>query len=75
MDRLYVTYLRDHAWTAPRATRNLPADAPDWAVLASRLWYRGLVSEGAIEQSENSAVEIGAVRQAIVDELARRRRP
>ena len=103
VDRLYVTYLLDHAWTAPRATRNLPAisssdqkfaarvavpadskldllwrlpaDAPDWAVLAGRLWYRGLVSEGAIEQSENSAVEIAAVRQAIVDELARRRWP
>jgi hypothetical protein len=103
VDRLYVTYLLDHAWTAPRATRNLPAisssdrkfaarvavpvdakldllwrlpaDAPDWAVLASRLWYRGLVSEGAIEQSGNSAVEIAAVRQAIVDELARRRWP
>jgi hypothetical protein len=103
VDRLYVTYLLDHAWTAPRAARNLPAisssdqkfaarvdvpadstldllwrlpaDAPDWAVLAGRLWYRGLVSEGAIEQSGNSAVEIAAVRQAIVDELARRRWP
>lgn len=103
VDRLYVTYLLDHAWTAPRPTRNLPAisssdqkfaaravvpvdtnldrlwrlpaDAPDWAVLAGRLWYRGLVSEGAIEQSEKSAVEIAAVRQAIVEELARRRWP
>lgn len=103
VDRLYVTYLLDHAWTAPRATRNLPAisssdqrfaarvdvpvdsrfdrlwqlpaDAPDWAILASRLWYRGLVSEAAIEQSQASSVEIGAVRQDIADELARRRWP
>jgi hypothetical protein len=103
VDRLYVTYLLDHAWTAPRATRNLPAissadqkfaarvdvpvdtkldllwelpaGAPDWAVLAGRLWYRGLVSEGAIDQSENSADEISAVRQAIVEELAGRRWP
>ena len=103
VDRLYVTYLLDHAWTAPRATRNLPAisssdqkfavradvpvdtkldllwqlpaDSPHWAVLAARLWYRGLVSEGAIEQSENSTVEIAAVREVIVEELARRRWP
>ena len=103
VDRLYVTYLLDHGWVAPRPTRQLsavassdrkfadrvalpldasldrlwqlPPDAPDWAILGSRLWYRGLVSEGAIELSQKGAAEIRVVRDAIAAELATRRWP
>jgi hypothetical protein len=53
----------------------LPPDAPQWTILSGRVWYRGLVSEGAIEQSHQMAGEIGAVRQEITTELAARRWP
>jgi hypothetical protein len=53
----------------------LAPDAPEWGVLSGRVWYRGLVSEGAIEQSQQMATEIGAVREAIQDELSTRRWP
>jgi hypothetical protein len=103
VDRLYVTYLLDHAWVAPRPARQLPAiaasdlkfservalpldasldrlwqlppDAPDWAILGSRLWYRGLVSEAAIDLSQKGAADIRVVRDAIAAELATRRWP
>jgi hypothetical protein len=53
----------------------LPPDAPQWNVLMSRVWYRGLVSEGALEQSRQIVVEIGAVKSAIATELSTRRWP
>ena len=103
VDRLYLTYLLDHAWVAPRPARQLPAiaasdlkfservalpldasldrlwqlppDAPDWAILGSRLWYRGLVSETAIDLSQKGAADVRVVRDAIAAELSTRRWP
>jgi hypothetical protein len=53
----------------------LPPDAPQWTILGGRVWYRGLVSEGATEQSRQMAGEIAEVRQAIATELSARRWP
>lgn len=51
------------------------AGRPKWTILSGRVWNRGLVSEGAIEQSHQMAGEIGAVRQDITTELSVRRWP
>lgn len=53
----------------------LPLSAPEWGILAGRLWYRGLVSEMAIEQSRQMVVDTRALRQAISTELSTRRWP
>ena len=53
----------------------LPPDAPEWSILSGRVWYRGLVSEAAMQQSQQMAAEIGAVRQEIQAELSTRRWP
>jgi hypothetical protein len=48
----------------------LPPSAPEWNVLAGRVWHRGSVSEAAIEQYRGIVDDIGAVRHAIAVELA-----
>ena len=53
----------------------LPPSAPEWSNLAGRLWYRGLVSEMAIDQSRQMVANISALRQAISTELSTRRWP
>jgi hypothetical protein len=97
VDRMYMTYLLDHGYVAPRQTRDLPtiaqtdrafaqraavpsttADdplwrlpptAPDWGILAGRVWYRGIVSEAAIEQNRQLAADIRALHDEIAAEL------
>lgn len=97
VDRMYMTYLLDHGYVAPRQTRDLPtitqndeafarrtavpvttADdplwrlpptAPDWGILAGRLWYRGIVAQAAMDQNRQIAAEIRAVRDEIAAEL------
>jgi hypothetical protein len=97
VDRMYMTFLLDHGYVAPRQTRDLPtitqndqsfarrvgvtvttADdplwglpptAPDWGILAGRVWYRGIVSESAIEQNRQIAEDIRTVRELISREL------
>jgi Family of unknown function (DUF6090) len=56
---------------SPRDDRlwSLPPDDPEWDVLAGRVWYRGQVSQAALEQSQRTVAEIDAVRRAVVDEL------
>ena len=44
-------------------------------MLAGRVWYRGQVSQAALEQSQRTVAEIDAVRQAVVHELEIRRWP
>lgn len=103
VDRLYLTYLLDQGFVAPRPARalpsvsrsdaafadrvgivpdvsddllwRLPADAPQLNVLANRVWYRGSVSEAALQQTHQMDTEIGEVRQAIERELSERRWP
>jgi hypothetical protein len=53
----------------------LPPDAPQWSVLSGRLWYRGLASSGAIDQSQQMISEITTVQRAIAAELSTRRWP
>jgi len=53
----------------------LPPSAPEWGTLAGRLWYRGLVSELAIDQSRQMVVDTRALRAAISTELSTRRWP
>lgn len=53
----------------------LPPDASQWSILIGRVWERGLVSQGAIYQSEQTIREIEAVRTAISNELSTRRWP
>jgi hypothetical protein len=53
----------------------LPPDAPQWSILSGRLWYRGLASSGAIDQSQQIMTEIGTVQHAIAAELSSRRWP
>ena len=50
----------------------LPPDAPEWGVLAGKVWYRGLVSEGALQQSRQLEQDVRAVRELVAGELARR---
>jgi len=50
----------------------LPADAPEWRVLAGKVWYRGITSQGALEQSRQLEQDIRAVRELVAGELARR---
>jgi hypothetical protein len=97
VDRMYMTFLLDHGYVAPRQTRDLPAitqndqsfarragvtvttaddplwrlppTAPDWGILAGRVWYRGIVSESAIEQNRQIAEDIRTVRELISREL------
>jgi hypothetical protein len=57
-----VTTADDPLW-------RLPPTAPDWHILASRAWYRGLVAETAMEQNRQIAAEIRAVRAEIDAEL------
>lgn len=52
---------------------SLAADAPERDVLCGKLWYRGMVSVQAIDQARTVAARVSEVRQAIADELARRR--
>lgn len=103
IDRLYLTYLLDQDFVAPRPNSTLPglassdgtfkkrvgivattADDPIWrmprdasslGVLAHRVWYRGIVSEAALEQTTQSVAEISEVRDAIGRELSGRRWP
>jgi hypothetical protein len=61
----------------PVATRNdllwrLPADSPEREVLTGKVWYRTLISFGAISQSREVTRQVLAVRKAVADELARR---
>jgi hypothetical protein len=51
---------------------HLAPEAPEWDVLAGKVWYRSIVSQSAIEQSRQSEAEIRAVRDAIAGELASR---
>jgi hypothetical protein len=53
----------------------LPPDAPQWSILSGRVWYRGLASSGAIDQSRQIMTEIGTVQHAIAAELSSRRWP
>jgi len=55
--------------TADDPLWRLPPTAPDWGVLAGRVWYRGIVSEAAIEQNRQIGAEIRAVRDSIAAEL------
>jgi hypothetical protein len=103
VDRLYMTYLFDQGFVAPRPSLTLPGlggsdgtfarrvgiaattaddpiwrlslDAPSLRVLAVRVWYRGIVSEAALDQTRQSVAEISEVRGAIDRELAQRRWP
>jgi hypothetical protein len=50
----------------------LPSDAPEWSVLAGKVWYRGLASQGALEQSRQLEQDVRAVRELVAGELARR---
>jgi hypothetical protein len=50
----------------------LPPDSAERGVLANKVWYRSLVSLGAMTQANDVAQGVAAVRQAIVDELTRR---
>ena len=103
VDRMYMTYLLDRGYVAPRAARELPTiassdrsfaervgvpvatsddplwqlppAAPDWGILAGRVWYRGLVAEAATEQYRLIVEEIRAVRDAIDAELSGKRGP
>jgi hypothetical protein len=50
----------------------LSPDAPEWNVLAGKVWYRGLASQGALEQSRQLEQEVRAVRELVATELARR---
>jgi hypothetical protein len=50
----------------------LPGDAPELVVLANKVWFRGLVSNGAIAHAQAMVGEIREVREAIAAELARR---
>lgn len=50
----------------------LSPDDPEWNVLAGKVWYRGLASQGALDQSRQLEKEIRAVRALVTDELARR---
>jgi hypothetical protein len=53
----------------------LPANSKEWGVLAGHVWYRGLMSEGAIETSEQIVEETKAVKADILKELAARHWP
>lgn len=53
----------------------LPPSAPEWAILTGRLWYRGLVSEMASDQSRKMIADTQALRQALSTELSTRRWP
>jgi hypothetical protein len=50
----------------------LSPDAPEWNVLAGKVWYRGLASQGALEQSRQLEQEVRSVRELVAGELARR---
>jgi hypothetical protein len=50
----------------------LAADDPQRTALLGKIWYRSLASAQAINQADEVLAEVSAVRQAIVDELARR---
>lgn len=60
--------------TADDPLWQLPPTAPDWGILAGRVWYRGLVSEGAIEQYRQIITEIHTVRDEIDAELHAQRK-
>lgn len=97
VDRMYMTYLLDRGYVAPRPARDLPSitqndesfarraavpvttaddplwqlppSAPDWGILAGRVWYRGIVAEGAVALNRQIENEIRAVRAEIAAEL------
>ena len=50
----------------------LSPDAPEWHVLAGKVWYRGLASQGALEQSRQLEQDIRTVREVVAAELASR---
>lgn len=50
----------------------LSPDAPEWNVLAGKVWYRGLASQGALDQSRQLEQDVRAVRETVATELAHR---
>ena len=50
----------------------LPPDSREWNVLAGKVWYRGLASEGALDQSRQLEQDVRAVREVVAAELAHR---
>lgn len=51
---------------------DLPADAPDLAILTNKVWFRGFVSYAAIPQMKDVGQSIQSLRDEITAELARR---
>lgn len=51
---------------------DLPAEAPDLAVLANKVWFRGFVSYAGIAQMKDVGENIQSLREEITAELARR---
>jgi hypothetical protein len=68
----FATRLAMPVGTANDRLWQVPADAPERAVLANKVLFRGYVSNSAITQSQIMAGEIREVRDAIAAELARR---
>lgn len=50
----------------------LPADAPERAVLANKVWFRSFASYAAIAQAKTMAADIEVARDEIAAELSRR---
>jgi hypothetical protein len=50
----------------------LAPDSSERAVLTNKIWYRSLTSLAATTQADDVAQSVTAVRDAILDELARR---
>jgi hypothetical protein len=51
---------------------DLPPDSSERAVLANKVWFRGLVSHSAVTQAGDVVRDVTAVRDAIAAELQRR---
>ena len=50
----------------------LSPDDPEWNVLAGKVWYRGITSQAALEQSRQLEQDVRAVREVVTTELAHR---
>ena len=71
-DRAFASRVGEAGHVGDDRLWRLSPAAPEWNVLAGKVWYRGLASQGALEQSRQLEQEVRAVRELVAGELALR---
>ena len=71
-DRAFASRVGEAARVGDDRLWQLSPDDQEWNVLAGKVWYRGLASQGALDQSRQLEQDVRTVREVVAAELARR---